>query len=44
MGCLEPDFLDLLPDEMIHNRKLIGMIDKYILEYKPKARFYSMDR
>lgn len=24
---------------MIHNRKLIGMIDKYILEYKPKAVF-----
>jgi len=33
MGCLEPDFLDLSPNEMIHNRKLIGMIDKYILEY-----------
>jgi LmbE family N-acetylglucosaminyl deacetylase len=39
MGCLEPDFLDLSPDEMIHNRKLIGIIDKYILEYKPKAVF-----
>jgi len=39
MGCLEPDFLDLSPNEMIHNRKLIGMIDKYILEYKPKAVF-----
>ena len=39
MGCLEPDFLDLSPDEMIHNRKLIGIIDKYVLEYKPKAVF-----
>src|ERR687886_2721822 len=39
MECLEPDFLDLSPDEMIHNRKLIGIIDKYILEYKPKAVF-----
>ena len=39
MGCLDPDFLDLSPDEMIHNRKLIGIIDKYILKYKPKAVF-----
>jgi len=39
MGCNEPDFLDLSPDEMIHNRKLIGIIDKYIIDYKPKAVF-----
>jgi len=39
MGCHEPDFLDLSPDEMIHNRKLIGIIDKYIIDYKPKAVF-----
>jgi N-acetylglucosamine malate deacetylase 1 len=35
----EPDFLDLTPDEMIHNRKLIGLIDRYICDYKPKAVF-----
>ncbi len=39
MGCPEPDFLDLSPDEMTHSRKLIGIIDKYIFDYKPKAVF-----
>jgi N-acetylglucosamine malate deacetylase 1 len=39
MGVETPDFLDLTPDEMIHNRKLIGIIDRYIYEYKPKAVF-----
>jgi len=39
MGSMEPDFLDLSPEEMIHNRKLIGIIDKYVLEYAPKAVF-----
>lgn len=39
MGCPEPDFLDLPPAEMTHSRKLIGIIDKYILDYKPKAVF-----
>lgn len=39
MGCPEPDFLDLSPDEMTHNRKLIGIIDKYIKDYTPKAVF-----
>lgn len=39
MGCPEPDFLDLPPAEMTHSRKLIGIIDKYILDYKPEAVF-----
>lgn len=39
MGCAPPDFLDLSPDEMIHSRKLVGVIDKYISMYKPKAVF-----
>jgi len=39
MGCAAPDFLDLSPDEMIHNRKLVGIIDMYISDYKPKAVF-----
>ncbi|HXS60500.1 MAG TPA: PIG-L family deacetylase [Candidatus Sulfopaludibacter sp.] len=39
MGVEMPDFLDLTPDEMIHNRKLIGIIDRYISEYKPIAVF-----
>ncbi len=40
MGCTaEPDFLDLAPDEMIHSRKLVGLIDRYIFNYKPKAVF-----
>jgi N-acetylglucosamine malate deacetylase 1 len=39
IGSMEPDFLDLSPGEMIHNRKLIGIIDKYVSEYAPKAVF-----
>lgn len=39
MGCAEPDFLDLSPNEVIHSRKLVGIIDKYISNYKPKAVF-----
>jgi len=39
MGCDAPDFLDLSPDEMTHSRKLVGIIDKYISNYKPKAVF-----
>jgi LmbE family N-acetylglucosaminyl deacetylase len=39
MGCASPDFLDLSPDEMTHSRKLVGVIDKYISKYKPKAVF-----
>jgi LmbE family N-acetylglucosaminyl deacetylase len=39
MGCAAPDFLDLSPDEMIHSRKLVGIIDRYISDYKPKAVF-----
>src|SRR5919107_381238 len=39
MGCASPDFLDLSPEETIHSRKLIGIIDKYVSEYKPKAVF-----
>jgi LmbE family N-acetylglucosaminyl deacetylase len=39
MGCAPPDFLDLSPDEMTHSRKLVGVIDKYISTYKPKAVF-----
>ena len=39
MGCTAPDFLDLSPNEMTHSRNLIGIIDKYISEHKPKAVF-----
>src|SRR6187200_1665908 len=39
MGCPEPDFLDLPPEEMIHSRKLIGLMDKYMVDYKPVAVF-----
>ena len=39
MGCEAPDFLDLSPNEMTHSRNLIGIIDKYISENKPKAVF-----
>jgi LmbE family N-acetylglucosaminyl deacetylase len=39
MGCAAPDFLDLSPNEMTHSRNLIGIIDKYISEHKPKAIF-----
>ncbi len=39
MGCSAPDFLDLSPHEMTHSRKLIGIIDKYILDHNPKAIF-----
>lgn len=39
MGCDAPDFLDLSPNEMTHSRNLIGIIDKYISEHKPKAVF-----
>jgi LmbE family N-acetylglucosaminyl deacetylase len=39
MGCEAPDFLDLSPSEMTHIRHLIGIIDKYISEHRPKAVF-----
>ena len=39
MGCPEPDFLDLPPEQMTHSRKLIGIMDKYMLDYKPAAVF-----
>jgi LmbE family N-acetylglucosaminyl deacetylase len=39
MGCPEPDFLDLPPEQMTHSRSLIGTIDKYIQDYKPVAVF-----
>ncbi len=39
MGCEAPEFLDLSPNEMTHSRNLIGIIDKYISEHKPKAVF-----
>ncbi|HXT85095.1 MAG TPA: PIG-L family deacetylase [Verrucomicrobiae bacterium] len=39
LGTVDPDFLDLSPTEMSHNRKLIGIIDKYIQDYKPEAVF-----
>lgn len=39
MGCPEPDFLDLPPEQMMHSRKLIGIMDKYMLDYRPAAVF-----
>lgn len=39
MGCPEPDFLDLSPEQMTHSRSLIGIMDKYIQDYKPAAVF-----
>jgi LmbE family N-acetylglucosaminyl deacetylase len=39
MGCPEPDFLDLSPEQMTHSRTLIGIMDKYIQDYKPAAVF-----
>ena len=35
----EPDFLDISPTEMVHSRKLIGIVDQYIKDYKPEAVF-----
>jgi len=35
----DPDFLDISPTEMIHNRKLIGIVDRYIKDYRPEAVF-----
>lgn len=39
LGCPEPDFLDLPTEQMVHSRKLIGIMDKYMLDYKPAAVF-----
>ena len=39
MGCPEHDFLDLPPEQMMHSRKLIGIMDKYMLDYRPAAVF-----
>lgn len=39
MGCPEPDFLDLSPEQMTHSRGLIGTMDKYIRDYEPIAVF-----
>ena len=39
MGCPEPDFLDLPPEQMTHSRSLIGIMDKYIQDYRPSAVF-----
>ena len=35
----DPDFLDISPTEMIHSRKLIGIVDRYIKDYRPEAVF-----
>ena len=39
LGCPEPDFLDLPTEQMVHSRKLIGIMDQYMLDYKPAAVF-----
>ena len=39
MGCKDPDLLDLSPDEVIFNRRFVGIIDKIIKERKPAAVF-----
>jgi N-acetylglucosamine malate deacetylase 1 len=39
MGCGAPIFLDLSPQEIIFNRKFVGIIDKLIHEQKPDVVF-----
>jgi LmbE family N-acetylglucosaminyl deacetylase len=39
MGCCSPTFLDLDPDQMIHGRKLVTLIDNTIKQHHPTAVF-----
>jgi LmbE family N-acetylglucosaminyl deacetylase len=39
MGCKDPELLDLSPEEVIFNRRLVGIIDKIIKERQPDAVF-----
>jgi N-acetylglucosamine malate deacetylase 1 len=39
MGCGNPELLDLSPDEVVFNRKFVGIIDKIVREHQPEAVF-----
>lgn len=39
MGCGNPELLDLSPDEVVFNRKFVGIIDKIVREHQPDAVF-----
>jgi LmbE family N-acetylglucosaminyl deacetylase len=39
MGCKDPELLDLSPEEVIFNRRFVGIIDKIIKERQPDAVF-----
>src|SRR6266516_1360275 len=39
LGCKQPEFLDLSPDEITFGRKFVTLIDKIIHRYEPDAVF-----
>jgi LmbE family N-acetylglucosaminyl deacetylase len=39
MGCSSPELLDLSPEELVFNRRFVGIVDKIIREKKPDAVF-----
>lgn len=39
MGCSSPELLDLSPEELVFNRRFVGIVDKIIKEKKPDAVF-----
>ena len=39
MGCEQPEFLDLSPDEITFGRKFVTLIDEIIQKYQPEAVF-----
>jgi LmbE family N-acetylglucosaminyl deacetylase len=39
MGCADPEFLDLSPEEMSFSRKFVGLLDGLINKYEPEAVF-----
>jgi LmbE family N-acetylglucosaminyl deacetylase len=39
MGCGNPELLDLSPDEVVFNRKFVGIVDKIVREHQPDAVF-----
>lgn len=39
MGCGEPDFLDLSPEELTFTRNLVNRVDRLIQKYSPKIVF-----
>jgi LmbE family N-acetylglucosaminyl deacetylase len=39
LGCKQPEFLDLSPDEITFGRKFVTLIDEIIHRYQPEAVF-----